>query len=51
MWCRAGKIRRGEVNVEVYGRDRFIVLGDRVAQTPLQLAELPAAAETVATLI
>jgi primase-polymerase (primpol)-like protein len=35
------RIRRGELAVEVYSDRRYMIVGDRVAGTPLELAELP----------
>lgn len=48
---RGRRIRRGEVALEAYGRDRFIVVGDRVPGSPLELAELPNAAAVIASLV
>lgn len=49
LWFRGSvphgrRIRRGEVAVEVYGDRRYMIVGDRVPGTPLELAELPAGA-------
>ena len=44
------RIRRGELAVEVYSDRRYIIVGDRVPGTPLELAELPDAAGLIATL-
>ncbi|GAT81084.1 hypothetical protein STXM2123_1785 [Streptomyces sp. F-3] len=46
LWFRGSvphgrRIRRGEVAVEVYSDRRYIIVGDRVPGTPLELAELP----------
>lgn len=56
LWFRgevpAGRrIRKGEVAVEVYSDLRYIIVGDRVAGTPLELAELPDAAGVIASLV
>ncbi|MDI2127952.1 bifunctional DNA primase/polymerase [Yinghuangia seranimata] len=45
------KIRRGEVALEVYGRDRYIILGDRVPGSPSELAELPDVAAVISGLV
>ncbi|MFJ3839462.1 bifunctional DNA primase/polymerase [Streptomyces sp. NPDC090054] len=55
LWFRgevpaARRIRSGEVAVEVYSDRRFIIIGDRVSGTPLELAELPDAAGVIASL-
>jgi primase-polymerase (primpol)-like protein len=55
LWFRgevpAGRrIRRGELAVEVYSDGRYIIVGDRVPGTPLELAELPDAAAFIASL-
>lgn len=55
LWFRgmvpAGRrIRRGELAVEVYSDRRYIIVGDRVPGTPLELAELPDAAGVIASL-
>lgn len=47
---RGRKIRRGDVAIEAYGRDRYIIVGDRVAGAPRELAELPDAAAVIASL-
>ncbi|MFD8199986.1 bifunctional DNA primase/polymerase [Streptomyces sp. NPDC059701] len=46
LWFRGAvpagrRVRRGEVAVEVYSDRRYMIVGDRVAGTPLELAELP----------
>ncbi|MFH8751112.1 bifunctional DNA primase/polymerase [Streptomyces rimosus] len=46
LWFRGAvpagrRIRRGEVAIEVYSDRRYIIVGDRVSGTPLELAELP----------
>lgn len=56
LWFRgevpAGRrVRRGEVAVEVYSDRRYIIVGDRVSGTPLELAVLPDAAGVVASLL
>jgi primase-polymerase (primpol)-like protein len=56
LWFRgtvpAGRrIRRGELAVEVYSDRRYIIVGDRVSGTPLELAELPDAAGVIASLV
>lgn len=38
------RIRRGEQAIEVYADRRYMIVGDRVPGTPLDLAELPPAA-------
>ena len=48
---RGRKFRRGDVAVELYGRDRFIVLGERVPGYPAVLAELQDAAAVVEALV
>lgn len=45
LWFRGSvpagrRIRRGEVAVEVYSDRRYMIVGDRVSGTPLELAEL-----------
>ncbi|TVL89749.1 bifunctional DNA primase/polymerase [Streptomyces sp. SAJ15] len=35
------RVRRGEVKVEVYCDRRYIIVGDRVPGTPLELSDLP----------
>lgn len=55
LWFRGAvphgrRVRRGEVAVEVYSDRRYIIVGDRVSGTPLELAELPDAAGLVASL-
>lgn len=56
LWFRgeplAGRrIRRGEIAVEIYSDSRFMIVGDRVPGTPLELAELPDAAGVIASLV
>ncbi|MFE1321603.1 bifunctional DNA primase/polymerase [Kitasatospora phosalacinea] len=56
LWFRgtvpAGRrIRRGELALEVYADRRYIIVGDRVPGTPLELAELPDAAGVIASLL
>lgn len=56
LWFRgevpAGRrIRRGEKAVEVYSDRRYMIVGDRVSGTPLELAELPDAAGVIASLV
>jgi primase-polymerase (primpol)-like protein len=56
LWFRgkvpAGRrIRSGQLAVEVYSDRRFIIIGDRVSGTPLELAELPDAAGVIASLV
>jgi primase-polymerase (primpol)-like protein len=56
LWFRgevlAGRrIRTGELAVEVYSDRRYIIVGDRVSGTPLELAELPDAAGVIASLV
>lgn len=46
LWFRGGvaagrRVRRGEKAIEVYADRRYIIVGDRVPGTPLELAELP----------
>jgi primase-polymerase (primpol)-like protein len=55
LWFRGAvpsgrRIRRGEVAVEVYSDRRYIIVGDRVSGTPLELAELHDAAGVIASL-
>jgi primase-polymerase (primpol)-like protein len=55
LWFRgevpAGRrIRQGALAVEVYSDRRYIIIGDRVSGTPLELAELPDAAGVIASL-
>ena len=55
LWFRgtvpAGRrIRRGELAFEVYSDRRYMIVGDRVPGTPLELAELPDAAGLIASL-
>lgn len=55
LWFRGAvphgrRVRRGELAVEVYSDRRYIIVGDRVSGTPLELAELPDAAGLVASL-
>lgn len=54
LWFRGAvehgrRIRRGELAVEVYSDRRYIIVGDRVVGTPLELAELPDAAGLIAS--
>lgn len=56
LWFRgevpAGRrFRRGELALEVYSDGRYIIVGDRVSGTPLELAELPDAAGVIASLV
>ncbi|MFJ6073696.1 bifunctional DNA primase/polymerase [Streptomyces sp. NPDC093065] len=56
LWFRgqvpAGRrIRRGEIAIEVYSDRRYMIVGDRVSGTPLELAELPEAAQVIASLV
>jgi primase-polymerase (primpol)-like protein len=56
LWFRgevpAGRrIRRGGLAVEVYSDRRYMIVGDRVPGTPLELAELPDAAGVIASLV
>lgn len=56
LWFRgevpAGRrIRRGEKAVEFYSDRRYMIVGDRVPGTPLELAELPDAAARIASLV
>jgi primase-polymerase (primpol)-like protein len=44
------RVRRGELAVEVYSDARYIIVGDRVPGTPLEIAELPDAASVLAAL-
>lgn len=46
LWFRGSvpagrRVRRGEVQVEVYSDRRYMIVGARVSGTPLELAELP----------
>lgn len=55
LWFRGAvaagrRIRKGELAVEVYSDRRYIIVGDRVSGTPLELAELPDAAGLIASL-
>lgn len=55
LWFRgevpAGRrIRKNELAVEIYSDRRYIIIGDRVSGTPLELAELPDAAGVIASL-
>ena len=55
LWFRGAvphgrRIRRGELAVEVYSDRRYMIVGDRVPGTPLELAELPDAAGLIASL-
>ncbi|MET7795653.1 bifunctional DNA primase/polymerase [Streptomyces decoyicus] len=56
LWFRGAvpagrRIRSGELAVEVYSDRRYMIVGDRVSGTPLELAELPDAAGVVASLV
>lgn len=56
LWFRgevpAGRrIRRGEVAVEVYSDRRYMIVGNRVSGTPLELAVLRDAAGVIASLV
>jgi primase-polymerase (primpol)-like protein len=56
LWFRGSvpsgrRIRRGEVAVEFYSDRRYIIVGDRVSGTPLELAELHDAAGVIASLV
>lgn len=56
LWFRgevpAGRrIRSAEVAVEVYSDRRYMIVGDRVSGTPLELAGLPNAAGVIASLV
>lgn len=56
LWFRgevpAGRrIRKNELAVEIYSDQRYIIVGDRVAGTPLELVELPDAAGVIASLV
>lgn len=56
LWFRGAvpagrRIRRGELAVEVYSDRRYIIVGDRVSGTPLELAELQDAAGVIASLV
>ncbi|MFI8942753.1 bifunctional DNA primase/polymerase [Streptomyces syringium] len=49
LWFRAHvshgrRIRKGELAVEVYSDRRYIIVGDRVSGTPMELVDLPAGA-------
>lgn len=55
LWFRGAvqhgrRIRKGELAFEVYSDRRYIIVGDRVPGTPLELAELPDAAGLIASL-
>ncbi|MER5843699.1 bifunctional DNA primase/polymerase [Streptomyces prasinus] len=55
LWFRGAvsagrRIRRGELAFEVYSDRRYMIVGDRVSGTPLELAELPDAAGLIASL-
>lgn len=55
LWFRGAvphgrRIRRGELAVEVYSDRRYMIVGDRVSGTPLELAVLPDAAGLIASL-
>ncbi|MEW2463133.1 bifunctional DNA primase/polymerase [Microbacterium sp. NPDC047426] len=56
LWFRGSvpsgrRIRRGEMAVEFYSDRRYIIVGDRVSGTPLELAELHDAAGVIASLV
>lgn len=56
LWFRgevpAGRrIRKYELAVEIYSDQRYMIVGDRVSGTPLELAELPDAAGVIASLV
>ncbi|WP_435595871.1 bifunctional DNA primase/polymerase [Streptomyces albogriseolus] len=56
LWFRGAvpagrRVRRGEVAVEVYSDRRYMIVGDRVPGTPLELAELRDAAGVIAPLV
>ncbi|MGA5767434.1 bifunctional DNA primase/polymerase [Streptomyces pseudogriseolus] len=56
LWFRGAvpagrRVRRGEVAVEVYSDRRYMIVGDRVPGTPLELAELRDAAGVIASLV
>ena len=56
LWFRGSvpagrRIRRGEVAVEVYSDRRYMIVGDRVPGTPLELAVLRDAAGVIASLV
>lgn len=55
LWFRGSvavgrRVRRGVLAVEVYSDRRYIIVGDRVSGTPIELAELPDAAGLIASL-
>ncbi|MFM9589900.1 bifunctional DNA primase/polymerase [Streptomyces scabiei] len=55
LWFRGSvphgrRVRRGELAVEVYSDRRYMIVGDRVPGTPLELAVLPDAAGLIASL-
>jgi primase-polymerase (primpol)-like protein len=55
LWFRGSvphgrRVRRGELAFEVYSDRRYMIVGDRVPGTPLELAELPDAAGLIASL-
>lgn len=55
LWFRGAvehgrRIRKDEVAFEVYSDRRYMIVGDRVSGTPLELAELPDAAGLIASL-
>lgn len=45
------RIRKNGLAVEIYSDRRYIIIGDRVSGTPLELAELPDAAGVIASLV
>ncbi|WP_031189822.1 MULTISPECIES: bifunctional DNA primase/polymerase [Streptomyces] len=56
LWFRGSvpagrRIRCGEKAVEVYSDRRYMIVGDRVSGTPLELAELQDAAGVIASLV
>ncbi|MEU1663563.1 bifunctional DNA primase/polymerase [Streptomyces sparsogenes] len=56
LWFRGAvphgrRIRAGEMAVEIYSDRRYMIVGDRVPGTPLELAELPDAAGLIASIL
>jgi len=56
LWFRGSvpagrRIRRGDVALEVYSQGRYIIVGERVAEAPGVLAELPDAAWVIASIL
>jgi primase-polymerase (primpol)-like protein len=56
LWFRGSvpggrRIRSGGKAVEFYSDRRYMIVGDRVSGTPLELAELPDAAGVMASLV